>query len=182
MLAFFLSLIDSPEGRTKFEYLYDSFRTVMFHTANQILHNSHDAEDIVADSFLAVINILDTIDMTDEVKVQNLMITISKNRALNFLQKKKRAVFTEEEREMPQTFSQPCSAIDNLELAEVLAGLIRQLPPEQQDVLRLQYYYDYSYQQIARLIGKQEPAVRQISSRAKKRLRQLLEEGEGQHG
>lgn len=182
MLTFFFSLIDSPEGRTKFEYLYDSFRTVMFHTANQILHNSHDAEDIVADSFLAVIDILGTIDLTDEIKVQNMMITIVKNRALNFLKKKNRAVLAGEETEKAQTFGQPCSAIDNLELAEALAGLIRQLPPEQQDVLRLQYYYDYSYQQIARLIGKQEPAVRQISSRAKKKLRQLLEEGGGQHG
>ena len=68
MLAFYLSLIDSPEARTKFENIYYSYRSVMFHSANQVLHNAHDAEDIVADSFLAVINILDAIDSTDEDK------------------------------------------------------------------------------------------------------------------
>ncbi|WP_158662521.1 RNA polymerase sigma factor [Massiliimalia timonensis] len=182
MLAFYLSLIDSPEARTKFENIYYSYRSVMFHSANQVLHNAHDAEDIVADSFLAVINILDAIDSTDEDKARNLMITISKNRALNFLKKKKRAVLIEEEIEMPQECDHPSPAIDNLELADALSKLIRQLPSEQQDVLRLQYYYDYSYQQISQLIGKREATIRQMSLRAKKKLRQMLEEREIQHG
>lgn len=69
------------------------------------------------------------------------MITISKNRALNFLKKKKRAVLIEEEIEMPQEWDHPSPTIDNLELADALSKLIRQLPSEQQDVLRLQYYY-----------------------------------------
>lgn len=145
MLAFYLSLIDSPEARTKFENIYYSYRSVMFHSANQVLHNAHDAEDIVADSFLAVINILDAIDSTDEDKARNLMITISKNRALNFLKKKKRAVLIEEEIDMPQEWDHPSPTIDNLELADALSKLIRQLPSEQQDVLRLQYYYAFSF-------------------------------------
>lgn len=83
---------------------------------------------------------------------------------------------------MPQECDHPSPAIDNLELADALSKLIRQLPSEQQDVLRLQYYYDYSYQQISQLIGKREATIRQMSLRAKKKLRQMLEEREIQHG
>ena len=48
----YLQMIDTPEDRSKFEQLYLEYRGLMFHAANQILHNEQDAEDAVHQAFL----------------------------------------------------------------------------------------------------------------------------------
>ncbi|MBM6722656.1 hypothetical protein [Pseudoflavonifractor phocaeensis] len=43
----YLQMIDTPEDRSKFEQIYLEYRGLMFHVANEILHNEQDAEDTV---------------------------------------------------------------------------------------------------------------------------------------
>lgn len=40
----YLQMIDTPDDRSKFEHLYLEYRGLMFHAANQILHNEQDAD------------------------------------------------------------------------------------------------------------------------------------------
>jgi hypothetical protein len=44
----YLSMIDTPEDRSKFERLYIEYRDIMYHVAFKILQNEHDAEDAVS--------------------------------------------------------------------------------------------------------------------------------------
>lgn len=53
-MMIYLQMIDTPEDRSKFEFLYMEYRGLMFHVANKILHNEQDAEDTVHQAFLKV--------------------------------------------------------------------------------------------------------------------------------
>ena len=57
----YLAMIDSDADKSKFEILYSEYKNLMYYTANRILRNSSDAEDVVHQAFLKVIEILDTI-------------------------------------------------------------------------------------------------------------------------
>lgn len=57
----YLAMIDSDADKSKFEILYSEYKNLMYYTANRILRNSRDTEDVVHQAFLKVIEILDTI-------------------------------------------------------------------------------------------------------------------------
>ena len=51
----YLQVIDVPEERGKFERLYHEYQGLMYYVANRILNNPHEAEEVVHDAFLAVL-------------------------------------------------------------------------------------------------------------------------------
>ena len=55
MLTFYLSLIETEEDKSKFENIYETYRKVMFYTANQILKDEYLAEDAVHSAFLRIL-------------------------------------------------------------------------------------------------------------------------------
>ena len=61
-MLIYLAVIDSPEGKIKFEIIYEQYKNLMFYTANKILGDTRDSEDIVHDAFLKIIEIIDNID------------------------------------------------------------------------------------------------------------------------
>lgn len=50
----YLAMIDSDADKSKFEILYSEYKNLMYYTANRILRNSSDAEDVVHQAFLKV--------------------------------------------------------------------------------------------------------------------------------
>ena len=53
-MIIYLSMIDTPEDRSKFERLYIEYRDVMYHVAYKILNNEQDAEDAVHQAFVKI--------------------------------------------------------------------------------------------------------------------------------
>jgi len=61
-----------------------------------------------------------------------------------------------------------------------LQEAIRQLRPEQQQVIILRFIEGFEYSEIAALLGKKEGAIRVIQHRALKGLKQILDKDTGQ--
>lgn len=51
----YLAMIDSDADKSKFEILYSEYKNLMYYTANRILRTAADAEDVVHQAFLKVI-------------------------------------------------------------------------------------------------------------------------------
>ena len=47
MLVCYLQMLDTPKEKIRFEQIYLKYRGLMYHVANNILHNRQDAEDAV---------------------------------------------------------------------------------------------------------------------------------------
>lgn len=62
-------------GETKFEVIYERYKGLMFYTANSVLGDTRDSEDIVHDAFLKIIEIIDEID--DPKSPQTRYLTVS---------------------------------------------------------------------------------------------------------
>ena len=82
-------MIDGKENLSKFQRIYEKYKNTMYSVAYDILKNSHDAEDIVETSLIKVIDILNNIDDAeiDSSRCKNLMITITKNTAIDCIRK-----------------------------------------------------------------------------------------------
>ena len=55
MLVYYLQMLDTPEEKVQFEQIYMKYRGLMYHVAENILHDSQEAEDAVHNAFLRII-------------------------------------------------------------------------------------------------------------------------------
>lgn len=81
-MLIYLAAISSDEDKSKFELIYRQYRNLMYYAANQILHNSSDAEDVVHQAFLKIVEILDTISEIKSHKTRSLIVTITERKAI----------------------------------------------------------------------------------------------------
>lgn len=169
MLTLYLSLVDSPDEKRKFEKLYTDYKQTMFYAANRILKDSYEAEDAVHQAFLRIINHLDKIDENDHRKTKAFLIVVVENISIDIYRKRKHdniLLFDELEVDIP---------INNFneEWDEVTIA-ISKLPINYSTVLKLRYSQGYDENEIAQILNITINNVRQRIFRAKQRLSQML--------
>lgn len=177
----FMEVLDTAEEKLKFEELYRKYRSPMYAVAWKILHNERDAEDIVHDSFRAIIENFDKINNISCQKTWNYIVTIVKNKSFTLYNAKKDhgTAVLEDWTETKNDFDVE-KTVETKEVADIMAEAIMQLPYPYKEVLYLQFYNKMSGAQIAEALEKTPENIRKISQRAKAMLREkLLERGLG---
>lgn len=180
MLIYFMAL-DTEEERIKFVKIYDAYRDRMHYTANIILKDELNAEDMVHDTFLTLTEYLDRINEEDAVGTWNYIVTILKNKCYNFLKKNKKLNLVENE-EVFERSSGTHSLVEHKLIKEeanvFLNMLIRELRYPYKEVIYLQYYDKLNSREIAEILEISPANVRKISSRAKEKLKKgMLKKG-----
>ena len=94
----YLMLLDSEDERQKFKEIYITYRMRLQYVAFSILKDSNEAESMVHDTFLALIENLDKIDEIECNRTWNYIVTILKNKCFNYLKKQKRYDVVEDEK------------------------------------------------------------------------------------
>ena len=172
----YLAMIDSPDEKQKFEIIYKTYRQLMYYVANHILGNTQDAEDIVHDAFLKIIEILENIDDPECPQTKSLIVTITENKAIDLYRRrrsKSTIPFEEEYIGVPQQ-----SEIDRSEDHEKLVRAIALLPGNYREALLLKYAWGYSMEEAAVILSTSKENVKKTIQRARKKLGDLLmEEG-----
>lgn len=108
MLAIYLSLLDTEEQRDKFEYIYNQYKGLMFHVAFSVTNDHFLAEDIVHETFLNLIRIIDEVRIDDEKETGKFLKVITHNQAVDQLRKlHKTQAFSNDALEFKMTDSIP---------------------------------------------------------------------------
>lgn len=150
--------------------LYETYRSLMFYVANQILRNDQDAEDAVHDAFLAIAENIKKFSRLERHKTKAFIVTIVENKAIDLYRRKARR----SEAPLDETLG----ISPSLEGGSGLTECILRLPGRYREFFRLKYQMGYSTREIAALMGISWPAARKLEQRAKDKLRQLCEEEE----
>jgi len=90
LLAFYLSLLDTEEEKSKLEKLYIEYKSLMKFTASKILSNEVLAEDAVHDAFIKLTRYLDGIEEIISHKTKSFVVITVRNIALDMLEKEKK--------------------------------------------------------------------------------------------
>lgn len=157
--------------------LFDEYKQMMYRMAFDILHNKSDAEDIVHEAFLWIINNYEKISQLPCNKRGCYFANIVEHKALNLIYKRRK--------------HSECDIDDNLEIQsnisvdkdfseretiEAVKQAIRTMSEKDRLLLRLYLFDEKSYKEIAELAGISEGNARTAVFRAKKRLAKLLKE------
>lgn len=114
----------------------------LFRTAVAIMGNRADAEDIVQEAFLKVVEKQPAFQSAEHETAWLIRVT------------------------------NPAQTQDQRSLIETIMSL----PPKYRTAIHLFYYEGYSTREIAEITGQKEPTVRSLLTRARHKLKVVLEE------
>ncbi len=154
------------------------YAPLLFRVANSILRSPAEAEDVVQDVFVRVVERRESLGQVREMRVW--LVRIAWNLALS---RRRRAPAEQMDDAFAEQLAAKAVPADQaLEEAQRMRAVVREierLPKAERHVLLLSAADELQTGEIAEVMGKSESAVRALLFRARTRLRERLEKQEG---
>ncbi len=156
--------------------LVERYSPLMFRVAHSVLRSRTDAEDVVQDVFVRVLEHRRTLPAVLDMRVW--LIRVAWNLALD----RRRRIRPEQ---MDESFAEGLvardvgaeKAMDEAERMRLVLREMERLPKGERHVLLLSAVEELGTAEMAAVLGRSESAVRALLFRARTRLRERLEEG-----
>lgn len=141
--------------------------------ANRILGNREDAEEAIQDAFLRAFHALAQYEERERFSAWLARILVNQCRTILARSRRRDAVFPDLD---PQTLDFAVDALTADGTWPELEHVLMQLPAEQREAIVLKYADDLTYEEMSRITGAGESALKMRIQRAFARLRAILEE------
>ncbi|MDA3894035.1 MAG: sigma-70 family RNA polymerase sigma factor [Salinivirgaceae bacterium] len=143
-------------NQSSFEFLINRHKSKVFSYILMVVKNRELAEDIFQDTFIKVIKSLHSGKYNEEGRFVSWVMRIAHNLVIDFYRKDKHLkTVSDDDTEVPLFNSAKYSDL-NIEqelvveqVHEDVKILVEKLPEEQKEVVKLRYYYDLSFKEIA---------------------------------
>ncbi len=168
MLVLYLEMLDTPEEKARFEQIYQQYRGLMYHVADNILHDSQDAEDAVHNAFLRVIKYFSKLRRSSAQDLAPQLVVITKNEAISVLRKRKDAAPLEDW----DGFAETSEGVAGY---HALVESFTRLPRTYRAVMEMKLLSGYSDGEIAARLGLSKTAVSTRINRGRRLLRDIVE-------
>lgn len=168
----FTQMLEAPDERLKIEEIFHTYGNLMFHEANKILNNDHDAEDAVQQAMFAIYQNLEKFSEIKCPQSRSFIVTIVERKAIDLYRAKQRNAvvpFEEEFINVPAP-SVVDAAAERTDLAKAMALL----PTRYRELLFLKFDNGYSEWEIAVMCSMTEANVKKTIQRARKKLESIL--------
>lgn len=158
----------------EWKLIYERYSKALYLYALSLTGNPQDAEDLVQET---VVKAFLSYEATGSIK--SWLIIVLRNEFLNLMRKRKREVYENPSLSLDNKASYEFDLLDNIiqnEERKQLYLAIRKLPITMQEILIESVYYNMRDEEIALLHRTSQENVRQIRSRAKKKIIEFMKE------
>ena len=157
---------------TEFEYIYKMNYPIVYKYILSLCRNTHLAEEITQEAFVKAMEHMERFDGKCQLYVW--ICQIAKNTYFTYQKKQKR--FVSEEQIPVEMEPGPEERFFDKEAAKRLYALLDHLPEPYREVFSLRVFGELSFSQIGAIYGKTDSWARLIYFRAKKKLKEDLDE------
>ncbi|MCL2848318.1 MAG: RNA polymerase sigma factor [Firmicutes bacterium] len=156
--------------KSKLEVIYDNYFKLMLFCAFNIVKNREDAEEIVANFFVYILEDVQAISYIE--KPTPWVCRIIKNKAIDFVRKDVRKVALTNYYE----FSQDLLTYDSqTDLIITLLEALEKLNEIEKEIFELHYLVGYKYSEIAEMLSRPVGTIKWYVSQIKIKLKHLKE-------
>jgi len=173
-----LSSMEGARSEIDLAALVETYSSLLFRVAHSVLRSRAEAEDVVQDVFVRVLEHRPLLTAVRDMRVW--LVRVAWNLAIDRRRRIRPEQFDEGFAESLVARNLP--ADEALNEAQRLRSVLRELerlPKAERDVLLLSVVEELGTPEMAEVLGRSESAVRALLFRARTRLRERLEEGEG---
>ncbi len=154
---------------------FNQCRKQAYSLALRLLNNPDDALEVVQASIEKGINHANA-PALDHPEFKPWLFTVVRNKSIDILRHKQRVrkVEHEEYHSQAPAKTEPEKMLHQMQLKETLEQAINQLKTQQKEIILLRDYHNFSYADIARILGIAEGSVMSRLHRARMALREIL--------
>ena len=158
-----------------FAELMRAYHAYVYAIVIGIVKNSHDAEEVVQDTFLSAYRGLTQLE--DTTKFKSWLAEIARNRARNWLRKQRGDTVSINgvSEHLLQTEDSPDERLTRLEQRELIRRTMETLPQKDRDIARAFYLEGASYKELTNAHGLSDKAISFRLSRARRQLSKRLQ-------
>ena len=173
-----LSSMEGARSEIDLAALVETYSSLLFRVAHSVLRSRAEAEDVVQDVFVRVLEHRRSLSAVRDMRVW--LVRVAWNLAID----RRRRIRPEQFDDgfADGLVARDLPADDALNEAQRLRAVVRELerlPKAERDVLLLSVVEELGTVEMAEVLGRSESAIRALLFRARTRLRERLEEGEG---
>lgn len=166
-----------------FEEIVDTYQHMIYNLCLTKLGNREDALDVSQDTFLRAYRAIG--GFLGESKLSSWLYRICLNCLADHQRKKKTNLSVEKDNngyggfDLPDTSdeSDPQNQTEKNERIRAVRQAIAALPDESREIIVLREYENYSYAEIAEMLGIEVGTVKSRLNRAREKIKNLLEQG-----
>lgn len=168
------------QGRQEFyNLIIERFREKLFFYIMRFVKNEDETKDVLQNVFIKSLKNIQSFDC--ERKFSSWIYRISHNEAVNWVTQKSRSFISIDDLEEKGDFILSNNDSDismenwfNLELKEMMKKAIDDLPENYAEVIKMYYFEEMSYKEIADVLNKPVSSIGTLIRRAKKRLLEIV--------
>jgi RNA polymerase sigma-70 factor (ECF subfamily) len=173
-----LSSLEGSRSEIDLAALVETHSSLLFRVAHSVLRSRAEAEDVVQDVFVRVLEHRGSLPVIRDMRVW--LVRIAWNLAIDRRRRIRPEQFDEGFVESLVARSLPADeALHEAQRMRSVLGELERLPKAERNVLLLSAIEELGTTEMAEVLGRSESAVRALLFRARVRLRERLEEGEG---
>lgn len=155
-----------PAG-VQFEKIIARHADTAFRVAYQYLRNRQDAEDVVQEVFLSLVQRFRQLSFNDDEHLKAWIIRVTINKSINAAKYNARRRTESMETSVLKSYDKSSWEIDDV---------LSKLSADDRQIIYLHYYEGYQAKDIASFLNIAENAVHKRLSRARARLKKYLDE------
>lgn len=154
-----------------FDPLYAEYNQRLFAYVSRMVFDEDVAKDIAHQVWEKVIDLRANTEREAIANVRGFLFTLARNLALDHLRRRKKFADMETADHLSMSSGEP-----EMHDRELVVEALKQLPEETREILVLNYYSGYSFEEIAEMLGKKPNAIWTRASRARATLKTILEQ------
>ena len=158
----------------EWKLIYETYSKALYLYALSLTGNPQDAEDLLQETFVKAF-----LSYESTGSIKSWLIIVLRNEFYNLMRKRKREVYEDTTSYLMDKVSDESNILDSLiqnEERKQLYLAIRKLPVSMREILMESIYFHMRDDEIASLHQMSQENVRQIRSRAKKKLIEFMKE------
>lgn len=177
-----IAAMESDDDKAFMLNLYNEYYGLVRKKIYDITHNADDAEDMINDTFIKLIEKISLLRTLDSCKLTAYVVYTSRSVAINFIRhrdvQKNHAYYGKDMNLSDEIPSLADSIEDRIirqeEIAE-LGNAILKLPEQQKNLLYFKYVLEMHDREIAGILNIAPDSVRQYLTRARRQAKELMD-------
>ena len=159
---------------TAFEYLFNRYRDAIYRLFVQRLGGVNDADDLLQETFIKVyINIH---RYNSDYTFGQWVYTIARNTFIDFMRRRQDDISIDERFTVPESnVPTPEERVINIQQRNQLEHYLEMLPPRYRQLIRLRFFDEYSYEEIADKLGRPLGTIKTQIHRAREQMCRLIQ-------